>query len=341
MVTIGRLSEFPDRRWNDFVMDHAHATCFHLSEWAEVSISLCGWEPYYLFVEDDSNIRAVLPLVHVKNRFGRGALVSTPFCVYGGVLAEDVSTRQMLENAAAKLARNIGVAHLEVRQAVEPNPQWTTTDLYFTFKKQLLEEADANLTAIPRKQRAMVRKGSNAGLTATFGRDLDTFYDLFAVSMRNLGTPVYPRELFTTLARIFGEKLDVLLVERRGRPLAAVLSLYFRDEVLPYYAGGVPDARAFAAFDYMYWELMRHAAKKGARQFDFGRSMRGSGAFAFKKNWGFEPQPLQYQYDVIHGSGLPVKDPDQPRYKALIAIWRHLPLSLANSIGPAISRQLY
>lgn len=341
MVTISRLSDFPDQRWNDFVMEHEHATFFHLSEWAEVSKSLYGWDPYYLYVEDGGAIRAVLPLVHVKNRFLDGALVSTPFCVYGGALADDVQTRQALENAASQLARDIGVAHLEVRQSIRPNPDWTTTDLYYTFKKQLLDDIDANLAAVPRKQRAMVRKGASAGLTASFGRNQEAFYDLFAFGMRNLGTPVYPRQLFTILAHIFGDKLDILLVEREGRPLAGVLSFYFRDEVLPYYAGGVPEARRFAAFDFMYWELMRHAVEKGARNFDFGRSMRDTGSFAFKKNWGFEPRALHYQYDVIHGHKTPVRDPARPLYKTLTALWRCLPLPLTNTLGPLISRRLY
>ena len=302
-------------------------------------MSLCGWDPYYLYIEDGGTIRGVLPLVHVKQRFVREALVSTPFCVYGGVLADDPQSAQALEDAS--LARDIGVSYLEVRQSIRPNPLWTTADLYFTFKRQLLDDIDANLAAIPRKQRAMVRKGASAGLTTSFGHDQEAFYDVFAVAMRNLGTPVYPRQLFTTLARIFGDKLEMLIVEREGRPLAAVLSLYFRDEVLPYYAGGVPDARTHAAFDFMYWQLMCHAVEKGARNFDFGRSMRGSGAFAFKKNWGFEPRALQYQYDLVDGRGSPIMDPSRLLYKTLTAAWRRMPLSLANAIGPLISTRLY
>jgi FemAB-related protein (PEP-CTERM system-associated) len=340
-MTIRRLNDFPDQRWNRFVMAHDDATCFHLSEWAEVSMSLCGWDPYYLYIEQGGTIRAVLPLVHVKNRFSRGALVSTPFCVYGGALAEDAEMMQVIENAAAQLARDLGVAHLEVRQSIRPNPQWTTTDLYYTFKKQLVDDIDVNLAAVPRKQRAMVRKGASAGLTASFGRNQETFYDLFAIGMRNLGTPVYPRQLFTALERIFGDALDILIVEREGRPLAAVLSLYFRDEVLPYYAGGMPEARNCAAFDFMYWKLMCHAVEKGARNFDFGRSMRDSGAFAFKKNWGFEPRSLQYQYDVLDGHRSPVMDPSRPIFKTLTAVWRRLPLSIANTIGPMVSPRLY
>jgi FemAB-related protein (PEP-CTERM system-associated) len=341
VITIGRLTEFPDERWNDFVLSTRQATCFHLSEWAALSKILCGWEPHYLFAEEHGTIQAVLPLVHVKSRIARGALVSTPFCVYGGVVAVNESCREILENAAAELARDIDVTHLEVRQVTQTNPRWHSSDLYCSFKKPLLDDIDANLAAIPRKQRAMVRKGMRADLTATHGHDVDRFYELFAVGMRNLGTPVYPRELISTLVRLFGDKLEISIVERQGRPIASVLSLYFRDEVLPYYAGGLPDARNYAAFDFMYWDLMRRAVANGVREFDFGRSMRGSGAFAFKKNWGFEPRQLRYQYDVIHGRGLPTMDPDKAHFKMLAAIWRKLPAPVANVLGPFVSRRLY
>ena len=180
MVVIRRLSEFPCQRWNRFVMEQKEATCFHLSEWAEVSMSLYGWDPYYLYAEDSDTIRAVLPLVHVKHRFARQALVSTPFCVYGGVLAENSQMTQILEEAAADIARELGVAYLEVRQSIRSNPQWTTADLYCTFKRQLLDDVDANFAAVPRKQRAMVRKGASAGLTVSFGHNQDLFYEIFA-----------------------------------------------------------------------------------------------------------------------------------------------------------------
>ncbi|MDA0822504.1 MAG: FemAB family PEP-CTERM system-associated protein [Proteobacteria bacterium] len=341
MITVGRLTEFPDKRWNDFVLNTPQATCFHLSEWAALSKIVCGWEPHYLFAEENGTLQAVLPLVHVTRRMARGALVSTPFCVYGGAVAADDRCRKILENAAGELARDIDVAYLEVRQVTQTNPRWQSSDLYSSFKKPLLDDIDANFAAIPRKQRAMVRKGIRAELTATYGHDVATFYELFVLSMRNLGTRVYPRELISTLVSLFRDKLEISIIERQGRPLAGVLSLYFRDEVLPYYAGGVPDARIYAAFDFMYWDLMRHAVGNGVREFDFGRSMRGSGAFAFKKNWGFEPQQLRYQYDVIHGRGLPTMDPDKARFKVLAAIWRKLPVPVANMLGPVVSRRLY
>lgn len=341
MTVIRRRERMPDPDWDAFVTAHPDGTLCHLSTWAVVAETVYGWTPYYLAAEADRVITGVVPLVHVRHGFGRGTLVSAPFCVYGGALARDSATANALDKAAADLARELNVTALEMRQRERANPAWVGTDLYATFRKQLEPDPASNLAAVPRKQRAMIRKGEKAGLSIRRGRDVATFYRLFCAGMRNLGTPVYPRRLFTTLAECFGDRFEILLVEHEGQVVSAVLSLYFRDEVLPYYAGGIPAARQLAAFDYMYWRLMEQACTDGLRIFDFGRSMRNTGAYAFKKNWGFEPQPLHYQFHMIGSGAPPVLDPERPLYRCLAATWRCLPLPVANLAGPLVARVLY
>lgn len=119
-----------------------------------------------------------------------------------------------------------------------------------------------------------------------------------------------------------------------------MLSFYFRDEVLPYYAGDDAAARALAANDFKYWELMRRACERGCRVFDYGRSKLGTGPYAFKKNWGFEPQPLSYEYRLYKRDSVPQNNPANPKYRAFIALWKRLPLGVANALGPHIVRNL-
>src|SRR5713101_7589630 len=119
-----------------------------------------------------------------------------------------------------------------------------------------------------------------------------------------------------------------------GRAVASVLSFYFRDEVLPFYGGGMRSARALAANDFMYWEVMRRACEQGYRFFDFGRSKVGTGSYAFKRNWGFEPTPLTYQFRLAAGRSLPDLNPLNPK----LAIWKKLPLAVATRLGPLIVR---
>jgi FemAB-related protein (PEP-CTERM system-associated) len=130
------------------------------------------------------------------------------------------------------------------------------------------------------------------------------------------------------------------IIDAQGRPVSGVLSFYFRDEVLPYYAGDTVRARELAANDFKYWELMRRACERGVQVFDYGRSKRGTGSFDFKKNWGFEPSPLAYEYKLLARDSVPQNNPLNPRYRAFIAMWRRMPRRAANLIGPYIVRHL-
>jgi hypothetical protein len=138
----------------------------------------------------------------------------------------------------------------------------------------------------------------------------------------------------------FGEDADILTVCHDGKPLSSVLSLYHRGAVMPYWGGGTFAARAMRANDVMYYALMNHARGRGCTSFDFGRSKVDTGAYHFKRNWGFEPQPLSYAHWTADGQAPRDVNPLSPRYKAKIALWQKLPLGIANRIGPFIAQGL-
>jgi FemAB-related protein (PEP-CTERM system-associated) len=187
----------------------------------------------------------------------------------------------------------------------------------------------------------MVRKGAKNGLVSQIDATVDRFFELYADNVHRHGTPALSKKYFEALQREFGGDCEILtVVGADGRPLSSVMSFYFRDEVLPYYAGDDLDARESAANDFKYWELMRRACERGCKVFDYGRSKRGTGSFAFKKNWGFEPEPLHYEYRLYRGDAIPQNNPANPKYRAFIALWRRMPRSLANRLGPAIVRNL-
>lgn len=326
--------------WDSFVRACPDATFFHLSAWKEVIEHAFGHETHYLYATAAGRIVGILPLGHIKSRLFGNALISTPFCVYGGAAAESEEARVALEDFAAELARELGVDYLELRNQSRRREGWATKELYVTFKKAIDPDPEANMLAIPRKQRAMVRKGVKAGLVAEHDQTIERFFTAYATSVRNLGTPVFPRRFFETLKRVFGDECGLLTVTKNGRLVCSVMSFYFRDQVLPYYGGGTAEARAVAGNDFMYWELMRDACERGLRLFDFGRSKDGAGSFSFKKNWGFAPEPLNYQFQLIKAEKVPEVNPLNPKYRLFVNMWRHLPLPVANCIGPAISRSL-
>lgn len=330
--------------WDMFVTNHQAGSFFHLAAWAEVIATAFGHMCHYTLAERDGTIVGVLPLVQMKTFLFGNTLVSTPFCVYGGPLASDPETGAALAAHARALRVKTGANAVEFRcrMAVDDDGEiadWLAgPDLYVTFRKPIVANDDANLKAIPRKQRAMVRKGLQNGLVSIADQNADALHAVYSESVRNLGTPVFSRRYFRILLSVFRHAADVVTVMDHGTPVASVLNFYFRDEVLPYYGGGTSAARRVAGNDFMYWEVMRRAAARGARLFDFGRSKIGTGAFAFKHNWGFEPAPLHYRFSLAPGAAIPDHNPLNPKYRLFIAAWKRLPLPVANLLGPPIVR---
>ena len=331
--------------WDAFVAAHPDGTFFHRAAWRSVIEQAFGHRTHYLFTEREGAITGVLPLVQVKSLLFGNTLISVPFCVYGGPLAADRESYAALIDAAAALIGPSGASALEFRPLAEPPDGWlddaawtVRDDLYVTFRKAITADDEANLKAIPRKQRAVVRKGIDRGLTSAVSRDTDLLHGIYAESVRNLGTPVFSRRYFRLLTEAFGPDMDVVTIADGGTPVASVMNFYWRDEVLPYYGGGTAAARQCHANDFMYWEVMRLAAARGCRLFDFGRSKAGTGSFAFKKNWGFVPAPLRYRFRLAPGAAIPDHNPLNPKYRLFIAAWKKLPLPVANLLGPFIVR---
>lgn len=340
-LQLRNLQESDRPRWDAFVRACPQASFFHLSAWAGLISTVFGHRTHYVFAERGGEIVAVLPLVEVKSRLFGHALTSLPFAVYGGIAGSDADARRALEARADSLARELGVSHLEYRNMQPANPGWPRQDLYVTFRKTLEADEEANMNAIPRKQRAMVRKGIKNGLQATLDADVERFFSVYADNVRRHGTPAMPRKWFAALREAFGEDCEVMTITGPdGQLLSSVLSFYFRDEILPYYAGDMPAARDLAANDFKYWELMRRALARGCKVFDYGRSKVGTGPYSFKKNWGFEPTPLSYEYVLYKRDSVPQNNPMNPKYRAFIAMWKRLPLPVANTLGPFIVRNL-
>ena len=340
-IDIQRFEELRQDDWDAFVTAHPEGTFFHLAGWREVIERSFGHACPYLAASRNGKITAVLPLVHLKSRLFSNALISNAFCVYGGPLAADEASLEALNRAAEELGRDLGVDYVEYRSLRPCRGDWARNDsLYVTFRKTILPEPEANLLAIPRKQRAMVRKGIKAGLVEEEDESVDRFYRIYAESVRNHGTPVYAKAFFANLKKTFQDACRVTIVSRDGGPLSGVVSFRFRDEILPYYGGGTADARRFAAFDFMYWQVMSWACEAGLKIFDFGRSKRDTGSFAFKRHWGFEPTPLHYEYRLFGAEDVPEINPLNPKYRLAIALWKRMPLAGANLIGPLVSRAL-
>jgi len=328
-------------RWDAFVAACPQATFFHRAAWQRLLREVFRHDTHFLFAESAGRIEGVLPLAHVKSLLFGQSLTSLPFAVYGGVAADNSAAADALEREAQQLARRLGVPHLEMRNLQRRHDDWPLQDLYVTFRKPILPDVEANMLAIPRKQRAMVRKGIKNGLTSQVDANVERLFALYADNVHRHGTPALPRRWFRALRDTFADDCEVLTVcTPEGRPVSSVLSFYFRDEVLPYYAGDDEAARELAGNDFKYWELMRRSCERGLKLFDYGRSKQGTGSYSFKKNWGFEPQPLHYEYCLYQRDSVPQNNPTNAKYKMMIEAWRRMPIGMANWLGPYIVRSL-
>lgn len=339
------LEENVEPAWDAFIHAHPDGSFFHLATWRRVIERVFGHATHYLYTQRDGAIVGVLPLARVKSLLFGHSLTSLPFCVYGGPLAIDAEALSALTSAAADLMRRVAAPVMEFRfraagiELPSADERWLTrSDLYVTFRKPFTEDDGTNLKAIPRKQRAMVRKGIDRGLSSVIDTRADRLHAIYAESVRNLGTPVFARRYFQVLLDAFGPNVDIVTVFDGETAIASVLSFYFRDEALPYYGGSRAIARECYGNDFMYWDVMRRAALRGYRLFDFGRSKVGTGSYAFKKNWGFLGEPLHYRFCLAEGATIPDTNPLNPKYRLFIAAWKRLPIPVANLIGPHIVR---
>ena len=337
-IRVADLARREEReRIDAFVDATPGATPFHGTGWLLAGAVGCGQKAHYLLAErGDGAITGVLPLSEIRSPLFGAAMVSTGFGVGGGVLGEGGDA---LADAAWAFARKLGIGSVELRGGPAPTGWTIDTDSYLGFVRPIAADDEAELKAIPRKQRAEVRKALSNELTVEIGTDRRMqaeHYRIYAESVRNLGTPVFPARLFReAMARL---DTDILTVRHQGRAVASVLSLYAGGVVYPYWGGGIHAARGLRANDLMYFALMRHARTRGCHSFDFGRSKVGTGAAAFKKNWGFEGQKLVYASRSVHAPR--AINPLNPKYAAMIALWKRLPVWAARLAGPPIARGL-
>ena len=327
--------------WDAFVRASGKGSPFHLLAWKRAVQTAFGHRPHYLAAIRGGGIEGVLPLFEVRGLLGGRALVSVPYAVYGGICAEAPAAREALLAAATERARRLGAKYVELRHRAGQEMALPTKSLYVTFSRPISSSEEENLEAIPRKQRRMTRQGAKHGLRAEVGlQHLDAFYDIYAASVHNLGSPVFPRALFHALVGEFGKECELFTIWRNDGMVAGVLTLLYEDQALPYYGGALREALPFAVNDFMYWELMCHVSRAGYRVFDFGRSREGTGAYNFKRHWGFEPQPLPYQYVLLDGRSMPNMSPSNPKMHFAVETWKRLPLPVTRRLGPFLTRYL-
>ena len=317
------------------------ATGYHDWAWRAVFKAAFGYDSIYFAARRHGRIVGVLPTVLLDSwLFGR-ALISLPFLNYGGVAADDAVAERALLEAALDAARAHRCKHVELRHVNRHFDDLPCKQHKVTMMLPL-QPAPALWDGLDKKVRNQVRKAQKSGLTYRTGgvELLDQFYAVFARNMRDLGTPVYHRTFFAQILQAFPERASVHVVSRGDTPAAAGVTFQTRTTVEIPWASSVREFNPLCANPLLYWSMLEGAAARGCTTFDFGRSTPNEGTYRFKAQWGAEPVPLCWEYSLPVGTRLPDTSPANPKFQLAVAIWKKLPLGVANRLGPMIVRAI-
>jgi serine/alanine adding enzyme len=328
--------------WDDYVAAHPAATSYHRWAWRSVFERAFGHEPIYLWVRSAERVCGVLPLVEMRSWLFGTFAVSLPFVNYGGVLADDHAVARALLDAAVRFRADRGWKHVELRHTDALFPELPAKRHKVVMSLTLPGSEEALWRALDRKVRNQVRKAEKTGCTAGSGGAelLDEFYAVFAHNMRDLGTPVYSRDLFSEVVRAFPDETRLFVVRHGDAPVAASLTIAWRGRIEVPWASSLRMHNDKSPNTLLYWTMLRDAVERGRTTFDFGRSTPNEGTFHFKRQWGADPHGLAWEYVLPEGAELPDQSPKNPKFALAIKAWQHLPLWVANRLGPVIAKQI-
>jgi len=329
--------------WDHFVLGHPRASGYHTLAWRRVISKAFGHRTYYLMARDEGGmVQGVLPLVLTKSPMFGCFLTSMAFFNYGGVLADRADVRLALLAAAAETAKDVGAAHIELRQTEPIDTDWPARSRKVSMRLTLPPDYETLLKAYPSKLRSQIRRAQKEGMDVRVGGEelLEDYYRVFARCMRDLGTPVYAKGFFQSILETFHKEVRLCVVSLKGIPLASGLLYGFRSTLeIPWAASDKRFSR-LAPNMLMYSAVLEFACREGFKEFDFGRSSVDSGTYRFKQQWGAHPRQLYWYYWLVGGESIPELNPDNPKFKAAIFVWQHLPLPVTNLIGPHIVKYL-
>lgn len=324
------------QEWDAYVRHQDGGTVFHSLSWKRAVERTYSHRSVYLAALRADRIVGCLPLFHVKSLFLGSMLISVPYAVGGGILADDEEAVKALFHAARNECSARKCRSVELRSERAIVAGIPVVDRYVGFQRALPRRPEEVLGFLPRKARAAARQARERfELSIDYGDEhVDEVWALYARSMKRLASPVYPLRFLKALVEETPGRHWVSRVRWNGATVAGLITFLFRDRVLPYFIGTTDAAKSCHAANFVYLCTMERAAAEGFRIFDFGRSRRDNqGSYDFKRFQGFEPRPLGYQTYCPPGVAPPASSPSSGRYALIRGAWRCLPLPVANFLG--------
>jgi FemAB-related protein (PEP-CTERM system-associated) len=344
-VEILVCSDIDRSSWESYLEKAAAPTICHHFLWRSVIEQAYGHDPLYLLAHTGSQVRGVLPLFAVRSRLFGKSLTSMPFLDYGGVCADDESTATRLVSHALGLLPSYEADYMELRQCRPPTHGGVVRLDKMGMQLDLSPGIEKVWQSFPAKVRNQVRKAEKAGLRVSIGGSdlLEEFYAVFAVNMRDLGSPVHSKTFFAAMLAEFGEQARIVLVRDGQEPIGGLVCLVFKKTATVPWASSLRKFLAKCPNNLAYWEAMQYAAAQGCTTFDFGRSSIDSGTYNFKRQWGAEPVQLYWQ--ILDGNGENTRQSqtlhvDNPKLQMAAKLWRRLPVFVTKVVGPHLRKYL-
>lgn len=336
------LTEYDEAIWGEYVRSAKEAHFYFDYRWKKVLEESFGHNAFYLIAREDGKTAGIFPLIFIKGRITRPSLVSIPFLNYGGILAESEETEAFLLARAVDKLRKTHASYIEMRCIDKLDLDLVTREHKVTMRLSLSRDTSAQWEGLDAKVKNQIRKGRKAGLAARSGKKemLGRFYDVFCRNMRDLGTPVIGIEFFENILKYFTAESSIFIVELNGRAVAGAFTLSHGDTMEVPWASSIRAFNKLCPNELLYWEMIAHAVRQGLGRFDFGRCTRDSGTYRFKKQWNPEIKQLYWQYWASDRSMLPLDNPKKSAFTPLIAVWKRLPLAIANRLGPCIAKYI-
>ncbi len=329
---------------NDYLMKSAQATPYHHMQWLQAVKKAYGFDYEYLIAETDAQIEGVLPVCRFKSITGKDSLCALPFCDVGGVVADNDSAREKLIAFALNRAEQLQAMPLQLRQrATETVSATDMSDRKVSMLLALPESAETLLAGFKSKLRSQIKKAGKNGLQFDFANDkksIDDFFYVFCRNMHLLGSPTHSLKWFQALRESYQDDLLVGRVWFEGNIVGAGILLFSGNNVSIPWASTLRDYNRLAPNMLLYWSLLRVSCERGCTQFDFGRSTFGEGTYNFKKQWGAKPVLLDWQTLNKQGVIAEIAGSKSRARELVEAVWKKLPLSVVNTIGPRLRRHI-
>jgi FemAB-related protein (PEP-CTERM system-associated) len=328
--------------WQRIVGELSQSHLAHAPEWCTIIQSAYGHDPLYLRAEHGDGAVGLLPAFVVRRPVGGTVVTSMPFLDAGGPCSDSAGLAHVLVESLAEEARRVGARVMELRCTEKLALAFPPLENKVTLTLSLPGDPDRLWRHFDPKVRNQIRKAERSGLSVEFGgaEKLTSFYDVFALRMRDLGSPVHALGFLRAVVDAFGERARIGVVRKDRTPVGGLVVLTFKDTVVVPWASCLPDYFSLGPNMLLYWETIRRACREGFHRFDFGRSSRYSGTYHFKRQWGAREEPLFWYTIPLTPRGRPPRAGTGRGAALLARLWRHLPLPLTRRVGPPIRKYL-